>query len=48
MLEYAERKKENPLIQIGSMHTAMLQTARHLTTEVQRGTRQIKQRIGEK
>jgi len=51
-VEYVDRK-EDPLIQIVRTHkhninSAVLQTARHLKTEVARRTRQIKDSIAEK
>jgi len=44
---------ENPLMQISRIHqhsinSAVLQTAIHLNTEVQRGTRQIKESVTKK
>ena len=50
-MEYLDRK-EDPLIQIVITHkhninTTLLQTARRPKTKVQRGTRQIKDRISE-
>jgi len=52
LVEYVDRK-EDPLIQTVRMHqhsinSAVLQTARHLKTAVQRGTKQIKESIAEK
>jgi vacuolar-type H+-ATPase subunit B/Vma2 len=52
LVEYADRK-EDPLIQIvrtqqHNIISTLLQTARCLKTEVQRGTRQIKDSIAEK
>jgi hypothetical protein len=50
-VEYVD-SKEDPLIQIVRRHqhitSAMLQTARRLKSEVQRGTRQIKDSITQK
>ena len=50
--QYVDRK-EDPLIKIVRTHgniinSAVLQTARRLKTEVQRGTRQIKDSIAKK
>jgi hypothetical protein len=51
LMEYVDRK-EDPLIQTVRKHqhinSAVLQTARHLKTEVQRVTRQIKDSTAEK
>ena len=52
LVEYVDRK-EDPLIQIVIMHqrninSTLLQTARHIKSEVQRGTRQIKDSTAEK
>ena len=52
LVEYIDRK-ENPLIQIVITHqhyvnSALLQTARRLKTEVERGTREVKDSIAEK
>ena len=52
LVEYVGRK-EDPLIQIFRMHqhkinSAVLQTARHLKTEVRRGTRKTQDSIAEK
>jgi len=51
LVEYVERM-EDPLIQTVRKHqhinSAVLQTARHLKTEVRRGTRQIKDSAAEK
>jgi len=52
LVEYVDRK-EDPLIQIvrthqHSINSAVLQTARHLKTAVQRGTKQIMDSIAEK
>jgi hypothetical protein len=52
LVEYVDRM-EDPLIQIVTTHqhninSTLLQTTRHLKTEVQRRTRQIKDSIAEK
>jgi len=52
LAEYVDRK-EDPLIETvrthqHSINSAVLQTARHLKTEVQTGTRQIKDSTAEK
>jgi len=52
LVEYVDRK-EDPLIQTVRMHqhninSGMLQTARHLKTEVKRGTKRIKDSIAKK
>jgi hypothetical protein len=52
LVEYVDRK-EDPLIQTVMTHhhninSTLLQTARRLKTEIQRGTRQTKDSIAEK
>ena len=52
LMEYVDRK-EGPLIQVVRTHqhntdSAVLQTARYLRTEVQRGTRNMKESIAKK
>ena len=47
------KKQQNPLIQTAQRHqhninSAILQTARHLKTELQRGTRRMKDNMAEK